>query len=779
MEEINFPSAVRKLLFALIGELPLEARENLAYASRHLYASLRTAVVGLRENARGRIGKARDSLPPRVADEYIAGLTMLVGDGKGPDPVQGLLDQLDSLADAQVDYSQKIQASKWEIIAEVIMLIAELALLTALMAFTGGASMSQWLLARARGKVAILLIVDRLLRMSHLSPTLSGALEEAVQTLAVRLAQIGLNSGARRPDGVDWDDVVKAGAFGALTSFFMQILEKFLAPIKNIFKNLLDDVFSKLNIKRDTPLFNVAVNGPPAAVTIFVVSGASESAAEVIINGAFEGNWEFKWETFVGSGLSGVAELGAAAGLGAGGLVIYNKYFNKDLLDKINPPPKPGSVLGSDPGGGSEKGPGPSKSPVSSGPSTVVSNGNFKPGGPSAFTPGPVTPRPDTTSSTDYTNGLGSSLGGPDLTTPLPLTPPPLPARSYDGELDTSNGVNSTGNDSTDQLPDGTYGTGNTDGTGNPLSSSTYTPPTSSSTDTSSLTGSTPLASGLPQGGSLTGPSSVPPSSRTADSLYTPDTDFLSDADSDADSDVDSLFDPDPTPGLANNPSAPLTDVSGGQTAPKGSTAGAYNSDSAYDSDSADDSESGYETDDTDYADDVEARTGVEGKANAQNGMPDLQNVPSGQDLPGAGTAGRTPGGVPGTQDGTDQYAPGSQSESDSESDSESEALAPPAPVVTSAGPAPAVDPGTGRTPGAQGTTPQAPGTQGAQNAPQGPGTQGTQGNQGAQDQQGRPAQGQQSGQGQQPGRPGQSDAPARPDQPDAAGATGRARTRR
>lgn len=259
------------MLFVLLGEQPLQARENLLWGSRNLYLAFQQSLIGLRQNARETIVKARDSLPPDVAEQYIQGLTMLIGDGYGNDPVQRLLDQLDDLADNQIDLSQKVQASKWEIIAEIIMLIAELAILTALMAFTGGASVSEMFLARARSRFAILMIVDRLLRMTHLMPTLTEAVEEAIQTLAVRLAQIGLNDGGRKPDGIDWADVGKAAAFGALTGAFMGVFEQFFKPLKNIFKNYMDDVLTKFKFDPDTLIFKGLKNGPGEIAGAFVI----------------------------------------------------------------------------------------------------------------------------------------------------------------------------------------------------------------------------------------------------------------------------------------------------------------------------------------------------------------------------------------------------------------------------------------------------------------------------------------------------------------------------
>ncbi len=537
MEEINFPPDVRKMLFVLLGEQPLQARENLLWSSRNLYLAFQKALIRLRESARETIVKARDSLPPEVAEQYVQGLTMLIGEGYGNDPVQRLIDQLDDLADNQIDLSQKVQGSKWEIIAEIIMLIAELAILAALMAFTGGASVSQMFLARARSRFAILMIVDRLLRMTHLMPTISEALEEAIQTLAVRLAQIGLNDGGRKPDGVDWGDVGKAAAFGALTGAFMGVFETFFKPFKNLFKNFMDDVLTKFKFDPDSLVFKGLKNAPGEITGAFVIGGASEGLAEFIIKGAFEGNWDFKWETFVGGGSSAVFDLGAGLAAGGAGLYTYNKWFadNSIFNDHINDLPGTKGPLGS--GGDS----GPAKSSFSNGPSgpgTTTGGGNT-----SLFTPGPVTPTPWTTSST------GPFGGNDGIVAPPPSIPVISTSVTSSATTPTSTST-STQSGPLNTLPDVTADLS----TSNP---SLVTPPPVTNPSLSSPSLTSPNGS--------TTPSFAPP--RTSDSSPLPDYD--GNGTTTPDFDLDSVLNPD---GVSTAPGAQDDGLQ--STAPKANGAG-------------------------------------------------------------------------------------------------------------------------------------------------------------------------------------------------------------
>ncbi|GGZ00884.1 hypothetical protein [Streptomyces poonensis] len=336
MREINFPDEVSTMLFVLLGTKPLQARENLAYDSRELYLEYGRGLRELREAIRQSVSDASTNLPPDVAKRYIEGLSLLTDDG-GVDHIQRMIDQLDDLAMGQVDHSMKIQASKWEIIAEITMLLIELALLAALAAFTGGTSLSQMALARARSRLAVLLIIHRLVRLARFGPTLGGALEEAIQALAVRLAQIALNPPGRRPDGIDWGDIGKAAAFGAVAGGFEGLLEGAGNHVRKWFNKNFDDFSSKFDdfAKNNPYTANVlkqSVNLPE----VFVVSAVSEGAAETLVNYLIDGKLDWNWDTFIGAGAAGtVAVLGMSA-VGGAGLWLHGKFSATDQFTDYN-----------------------------------------------------------------------------------------------------------------------------------------------------------------------------------------------------------------------------------------------------------------------------------------------------------------------------------------------------------------------------------------------------------------------------------------------------------
>ncbi|WP_327167289.1 hypothetical protein [Streptomyces subrutilus] len=401
MQEINFPEDVRRMLWILIGEMPLEARENLAYNSRELYLRFGRGIRELQDEIQLSISEAATALPKDVADPYVRALSLLTNDG-GVNHLNSMVDKLDEIAMGQIDHSMRIQQAKWEIIAEIIALLIELALLAALSVITGGTSVSQMMLARARSRLAVLFVVDRLLRMSHFAPTLTGAIEEALQVLAVRLAQIALNPGDRKPHGIDWQDVGKGAAFGALAGAFGSLLGGAFDFAGKWFKKNVDifDDFTKKN-----PFTTKLFDGFNDLGKAFVVGAVSESAAEVLIRGAFDGVWEFKWETFVGSGTSSMFEVTADGALGGGGLWLHKWLFDPEDftdLNRVDPPDGPGP-----------RGPGDFEGPPRSGPVPV-------PVPPPAPVPVPVPPALRSVSVGED----GPFTGPPPLPTPPPLRPP-------------------------------------------------------------------------------------------------------------------------------------------------------------------------------------------------------------------------------------------------------------------------------------------------------------------------------------------------------------------
>ncbi|MFJ1967631.1 hypothetical protein ACIO93_03080 [Streptomyces sp. NPDC087903] len=314
---------LNNLLFVLIGEKMLQADEDLAYASHKPYKRLGKNVRDLSDLIEQSVLGVGQSLPPQVGQQYVRAMRLFVDNG-GTNYLREFSKQLDDVGDGRVKISMDIMEAKWQIIAELVRLLIELAIITALSFFTGGSAASQAATAKARSRVAILATLDQLLKRTHVLPSLSEAFDEAFQTFAVRLAMMTLAPPGRRPDNFDWGQIFQDGVFGAFTGLFHGAFDSLTKNLGKGFRNLLDgpggNGFGKNNTKNITDDITSKFDNPPRSNSFgdrltrgtgsganeFLVAGGSEALAEVFVNGIFNGKWEGSWDTFLGAGLSSV-----------------------------------------------------------------------------------------------------------------------------------------------------------------------------------------------------------------------------------------------------------------------------------------------------------------------------------------------------------------------------------------------------------------------------------------------------------------------------------------
>ncbi|WP_406398019.1 hypothetical protein OH805_03650 [Streptomyces sp. NBC_00879] len=421
--DIEFSEEVSTMLFVLLGERPLQADSDLAYGSRLPFQDYGDRLRDLSDKIRDSLSSVQGALPPQVAEQYIQAMGMLTGTN-GVDHFGEFVKQLEDLADGQIEQSRKIMESKWEIIAEIVQLLIELAFIAAMAFFTGGLSFGEAALAKARTRLSVLLILDRLLRSTNLLPAFSEALQEAFTTFAVRLAMLSLNTGDRRPDGIDWSDIGKSAAFGAVAGFFIGGLS---GVFNNIFKNYFKDFGD-----------NKWLRGGGDIGEGFLAEGFGETGAEFVVNGLYTGNFEWKWDTFFGAGLSSISEFVIFGGVGAGALFLNNKFFGPHDFNEYNELP------GQDGGGGQGSANGPTPVPLPK-PDVVSGGADFVNSGPNTLPTPPPPPTPLQQGPHDAGVGFGPSAPAGSL--PLSSSPLPLPA---------SNGVTGTagGASGSSLLPD-------------------------------------------------------------------------------------------------------------------------------------------------------------------------------------------------------------------------------------------------------------------------------------------------------------------------------------
>ncbi|MFE7647353.1 lonely Cys domain-containing protein [Streptomyces phaeoluteigriseus] len=319
---IMFPPGLREFIEVWVGANVATGNEDLGFDSRNPYRRLADDIRDLSDAMKGAISTAGNSLPPRIAGEFVAAMKLFVDDN-GQNHLQKFSDELRDLGSQQVDRSIKLSEAKYQILLEFILMNIELALIAALAVFTGGTSLTEIAIQKARTALTILLLLQRLGRAI---PTPLSALLEAIQEAFVSFASQLISMTApddpdRRRDSFDWKDIGQSAVAGAFAGLFGGLFSQFSGPIvRNIFKNnhTWKEVF-------DLPL-------------TFVNEGQAETFAEAFTGLVFLGTFTLNPGTFVSAGLSGLLFEAASTGAEYGGKWLNDKFF-RDLdfgADDIN-----------------------------------------------------------------------------------------------------------------------------------------------------------------------------------------------------------------------------------------------------------------------------------------------------------------------------------------------------------------------------------------------------------------------------------------------------------
>ncbi|MER6290339.1 hypothetical protein [Streptomyces sviceus] len=347
---IHVSPEVNNLLLLLIGERMLQADEDKAYQSHEPYDRLGKQLTKLSELIEDSVIEVGRSLPPQVATRYVRAMNMFVDDG-GRNYLKEFADELDVVARGRVETSINITEAKWQIIAEIVRLLIELAVILVMSVFSGGATAGKAAVARAQSRVTILAILDQLMKRTHLMPSLSEAFDEAFTTFAVRLAMIAFGPDGRRPKGFDWSQIVQDAVFGGITGMFHGVFEGVADRLRNffrrshlddtVFKKFDEDVLPKVDRNRsdlpsssnnrdfgnrdigDRDFGNRDTHdrdGFGDDIGDAVAEGAAETFGEFVTVGLFTGSWALSGDTFLtatgsalfmGAVFAGVAKFGS------------------------------------------------------------------------------------------------------------------------------------------------------------------------------------------------------------------------------------------------------------------------------------------------------------------------------------------------------------------------------------------------------------------------------------------------------------------------------------
>ncbi|WP_405194652.1 hypothetical protein [Streptomyces anulatus] len=236
---------INGMIFALTGEFLTTIDEDLADQSQYNFTGMARKIEQLSALIEKSVHDIAQAMPDELSSSYKQAMGTLVDD-QGKNYLLEFTKQLDEIGRGRRKTGMDVMESKWQVIAEIVRLLIEIAIYLALSFFTGGASASQILVAKLRSRFVLLTLFSHLLKRLHLMPALSEALAEAFTTFAVRLAMMNFAPDGRRPDGIDWGDIGKAAAFGAAAGFFTSLFENWA---KNIVKSY------DTNFLKDGPLF--------------------------------------------------------------------------------------------------------------------------------------------------------------------------------------------------------------------------------------------------------------------------------------------------------------------------------------------------------------------------------------------------------------------------------------------------------------------------------------------------------------------------------------------
>ncbi|MFJ6806659.1 hypothetical protein ACIQRK_11560 [Streptomyces anulatus] len=236
---------INGMIFALTGEFLTTIDEDLADRSQYNFTGMARKIEQLSALIEKSVHDIAQAMPDELSSSYKQAMGTLIDD-QGKNYLLEFTKQLDEIGRGRRKTGMDVMESKWQVIAEIVRLLIEIAIYLALSFFTGGASASQILVAKLRSRFVLLTLFSHLLKRLHLMPALSEALAEAFTTFAVRLAMMNFAPDGRRPDGIDWGDIGKAAAFGAAAGFFTSLFENWA---KNIVKSY------DTNFLKDGPLF--------------------------------------------------------------------------------------------------------------------------------------------------------------------------------------------------------------------------------------------------------------------------------------------------------------------------------------------------------------------------------------------------------------------------------------------------------------------------------------------------------------------------------------------
>ncbi|MEU1090180.1 hypothetical protein ABZ401_25740, partial [Streptomyces sp. NPDC005892] len=179
------------------------------------------------------VKRTAPNFPEQVRDQFVRSMSVFTGTGGGAQ--RYLVDfsgQLRQVSGGVQKTASDILETKWELIAELVRLLIELAVLAALEFFFPGTATAAKAALMAQARLRML---ARLLELLHRGRALSllmaafhEGVDEAFQSLAVRLAMMKFAPAGLRPGSVDWKKIGESALVGGLMGGFFKPIHSVL-----------------------------------------------------------------------------------------------------------------------------------------------------------------------------------------------------------------------------------------------------------------------------------------------------------------------------------------------------------------------------------------------------------------------------------------------------------------------------------------------------------------------------------------------------------------------
>ncbi|GAB3976058.1 hypothetical protein GCM10029978_061830 [Actinoallomurus acanthiterrae] len=344
----------RRLFLFLMGMEPPEANPGQIFGLAQAPEDLAAELEGLAALIEDTLAKVDGALPDEVIAQYKAMLRELMGSNGYGSHIDEIRDGALAAATQFGSWARSLGQAQIQIVSTLIAMQIQLAIMSAMAFFTGGASLGEEAVAYNTARLSLTMILQRLAGLiEFIVPTAIQAAIGALIMMAASLISTALGYGdPNKP--INWTWVAEGAVGGALADLGIRGTGAGLSGLGKWFDGLVGDNFKKyLDTNIVTELKNIGGD--------FVKMGVGSGIAGTLAPGLVEGYWHFDPMMIVGGGIGGAlfGSITRGVHLGAGGYSMkkigggVSELIAEERLGDPPPEPRPGDEFGpGGPGGG-------------------------------------------------------------------------------------------------------------------------------------------------------------------------------------------------------------------------------------------------------------------------------------------------------------------------------------------------------------------------------------------------------------------------------------------